>query len=45
MALIPQYKTEIRTSSGALHSEREFLMKKSFGERVMSARRPQMNVR
>jgi len=41
---IPQYKILIKTSSGALHRERVFLIKKSLGESVRSARRPKTKV-
>lgn len=44
MALIPQYNMLIRTSRGALHKESVFLIKKSLGERVMSARSPNTKV-
>lgn len=45
MAQIPQYKMLIRTSSGALHRDRLFLMRKRWGERVRSESRPKMKVR
>lgn len=45
IAEIPQYNKEISTSSGAVHNARVFFMKKSVGERVISARRAQMKVR
>jgi len=44
IALMPQYRTLIKTSSGALQSDRLFLTMKSRGERVMSPRRPKMKV-
>lgn len=44
IALRPQYKMLIKTSNGALQRDRLFLIKKSFGERVMSARRPKKKV-
>ena len=44
IALIVQYRILIRTSSGALQSERVFLMEKSVELRVMSARRPMVKV-
>jgi hypothetical protein len=40
-----QYSRAIRTSSGALQKDNIFLMKKSFGTKVISAKRPQTNVR
>ena len=45
IATIVQYSTEIKTSSGVEHSDNVFLAAKNRGERVMSARRPKMNVR
>jgi len=45
ITLIPQYKIEMSTSRGALQRESEFLIRKRRGERVMSARKPEMNVK
>jgi hypothetical protein len=45
MAHIPQYSSEIRTSSGAVHKARLFLIKNDVGESVRSATRPKMQVR
>jgi len=45
MARRPQYKVEMRHSSGAEQMERMFLAKKSREEMVRSARRPVRKVR
>jgi len=44
IALIPQYRILIRTSSGAEHNESVFLIKNSWGDSVTSARKPKMKV-
>ena len=43
-SLIPQYSKLMRTSSGALNTERAFLILKRRVERVMSAREAKVNV-
>lgn len=42
---MPQYRTLINTSSGALHTDKAFLTKNSCGESVISANKPNANVR
>lgn len=44
MAEIVQYSIVIRTSSGAHHRDRPFLIPKRLCERVMSAKRPKPKV-
>lgn len=44
IALIDQYNRLISTSSGALHNDRLFLMKKRVGDSVISASKPKMKV-